>query len=317
MRIVFMGTPEFGVPALACLCEAGFTPQVVYSQPDRPSGRGLRTSAPAVAVEARRRDLPLRQPEHLQRPEELEFLEALKPDVIVTAAYGKIFRERLLGLPRRGCFNLHPSLLPLYRGLSPVQRAILRGDAVTGVTLYRMVRAVDAGPILAQRQVPVGACETAGELTQRLAEVGAGLLVEALPALDAGQLQEVAQDEALASYAPRLGRGDGRLDWRLPAGQIERVVRGLTPWPGAFTYCSFTRVKVLQVEAIDETPRRVPPGTVLRIGKKGPPLVAALPGAVAVVRVQAESCQAQGGDAFCCGRRLREGDRLLPHPPSI
>ena len=314
MRIVFMGTPEFAVPALARLCESGLTPVAVYSQPDRPSGRGLRLRRPPVAEEAGRRGLPLHQPERPQQPEEMARLEALAPDAIVTAAYGRIFGERLLALPRFGCLNLHPSLLPRYRGLSPVQRAILRGDPVTGVTLYRMVRDVDAGPVLAQRELAIGVRETAGELTMRLADLAADLLVDALPAIAAGRLSASEQDPELASYAPRLERDDGRLDWRLPAIQIERLVRALSPWPGAFTFCGAFRVKVLEVRAVDETARREPPGTVLRVGKGAPPLVAALPGAVEVLRVQAESCAAQSGDAFCCGRRLKAGDRLHACP---
>jgi len=313
LRIVYMGTPEFAVPALVRLCEAGLPPVAVYTQPARPTGRGLRVSAPPVAQEAERRGLPLRQPEVLQGVAELALLRELAPDLILTAAYGKIFRERLLALPRLGCLNLHPSLLPRYRGLSPVQRAILRGDAVTGITLYRMVPEVDAGPILAQRRVPLQSGETAGELTLRLAEIGADLAVEVLPALASGRVEAAEQDHARASYAPRLTREDGRLDWRLPAGQVARMVRAFNPWPGAFTFCAGTRVKVLEVEAVDEKPREAAPGTVLQVGRGGPPLVAALPGAVAVLRVQAESCQAQGGDAFCCGRRLRAGDRLLAH----
>lgn len=314
MRIVFMGTPEFAVPALARLCAGGLAPVAVYSQPDRPSGRGLRMKKPPVAEEAARHGLPLFQPETLQRPDELARLLALGPDVIVTAAYGRIFRDRLLALPRLGCLNLHPSLLPRYRGLSPVQRAILRGDPVTGVTLYRMVREVDAGPVLAQRELAIGARETAGELTMRLGELAAEMLADALPAMEAGRLPAIEQEHELASYAPRLERDDGRLDWRLPATQVERVVRAFHPWPAAFSFCAGARVKVLEVRAVDETPRREPPGTVLRVGRGAPPLIATLPGAVEVLRVQAASCAAQNGDAFCCGRRLKPGDRLLGRP---
>ena len=316
LRIVFMGTPEFAVPALTALCEAGLAPLAVYTQPGRPSGRGLRITQPPVAREAERLGLALRQPEVLQQAGEMRFLRELAPDVILTAAFGKIFRARLLALPRFGCLNLHPSLLPRYRGLSPVQRAILRGDATTGVTLCRMVREVDAGPILARREVPVGEEETAGELTMRLAALAAEMACELLPRLAGGRVPEVEQDERLASYAPRLEREDGRMDWRLPAPQITRLVRAMSPWPGAFTFCAGTRVKVLQVQAVDARPRDEAPGTVIEIGRSGP-VVAALPGAVAILRVQAESCQAQGGDAFCCGRRLKRGDRLLSHAYGI
>jgi len=238
----------------------------------------------------------------------------LAPDVILTAAYGKIFRPSLLGLPRRGCLNLHPSLLPLHRGLSPIQRAILRGEATTGVTLYRMTGDVDAGPVVAQVETPIGAQETGGQLTQRLALLAAELAVTRLEAWASGELPERPQDEERASFAPRLDRADGRIDWRLPAQQVERLVRAFSAWPGAYTYCRATRVKLIEVEALDEIPRRVPPGTILAGGRGMTPCVAALPGAVALRVVQPENCRPQEGIAFCCGRRLRPGHRLTGEP---
>lgn len=314
MRLVFMGTPPFAVPALARLCEADLRPLAVYTQPARPAGRGLQPLHPPVAQQAHVLGLPLRQPETLQTRAELAFLRELAPDVIVTAAYGKIFRRALLALPRRGCLNLHPSLLPLYRGLSPVQHAILRGDATTGATLYRMTEGVDAGPILAQAETPIGPEETGGQLTQRLALLSAELLVRHLPAWVAGEIEERPQEESRASFAPRLSRIDGLIDWRLPAGQIARLVRAFAAWPGTYTYCRATRVKVLDAVAIDETPRRVPPGTVLDLGHGLPPVVAALPGAVALRLVQPENCRPQDGPAFCCGQRLQAGHRLAGSP---
>ncbi len=309
-----MGTPRFAVPTLTRLCDTGLVPVAVYTQPPRPVGRGLRVVPPPVAGEARLRGLPLRQPEVLQRRAELEHLADLRPDLILTVAYGKIFRRRLLEMPRYGCLNLHPSLLPQYRGLSPVQRAILRGDPETGVTLYRMVAAVDAGPILAQRVTAIEPGETAGVLAARLAQLGAALVVATLPELVKGRLKPRDQDPERASFAPRLCRTDGLLDWRLPARQVARVVRAFDPWPGTYTFCKNVRVKVLAVEVVDETPRDVAPGTLLEIGKGRPPLVATQPGAVALLRVQPASCQAQEGYAFCCGRRLSAGDRLTAHP---
>jgi methionyl-tRNA formyltransferase len=267
-----------------------------------------------VALEAEARDLPLRQPEVLQRRAELDALEALSPDLILTVAFGKIFRPRLLSLPRLGCYNLHPSLLPRYRGLSPVPRAILRGDAATGVTVYRMTEGVDAGPIVAQREIALAPRETGGTLTARLAELGAELLVSVVRRLEDGPLEARPQDESRASFAPRLERDQGRLDWRLPATQVDRVVRAFDPWPGTFTHCRRLRVKVLEVEAVDEMPRAEPPGTVLRIRGGEAPLVATLPGAVRLLRVQPESCRPQEGAAFCCGQRLCEGERLTGAP---
>jgi methionyl-tRNA formyltransferase len=315
VKIVFMGTPEFAVPTLQRLCRQGLRPIAVYSQPARPGGRGLRVTPPAVAREAEALGLPLRQPEVLQRREEMDALAEMAPDLILTAAYGKIFRRRLLALPRLGCFNLHPSLLPRYRGLSPVPLAILRGDAMTGVTLYRMGEAVDAGPIVAQQPVPIVPQDSGGELTRRLAEIGAELVARAFPELAAGRLAERPQDESRACFAPRLERELGRLDWRLPATQIDRLVRALDPWPSTFTFCRGRRVKVLSVEPLDEITRSEPPGTVLRSRGDEPPVIAALPGAVRLLRVQPDSCRPQDGAAFCCGQRLEVGERLTPTPP--
>jgi len=313
MRIVFMGTPAFAVPTLQRLHAAGLAPVMVYSQPARPTGRGLRAMPPPVAQEAERLGLPLRQPDVLQRRAELERLADLAPDLILTVAYGKIFRRKLLALPRIGCLNLHPSLLPRYRGLSPIQMAILRGDRLTGVTLYRMEAEVDAGGIVAQQAVAIAAGETAGQLGQRLAALGAELTTRVIARYGRAPWTPLAQEAALASHAPRLTREQGRIDWRLPAPQIERLVRALHPWPGTFTYCRRTRVKIHEVRVVDEIPRRVPPGTILSAGREAP-TVAALPGALALRTVQPENCRAQEGIAFCCGQHVEPGLRLHPHP---
>ncbi len=314
MKLVFMGTPEFAVPTLRRLCESGLRPAAVYAQPARQAGRGLKLVAPPVAETARELGLELRQPEVLQSPAELDFLAALAPDLIVTTAYGKIFRPRLLDLPRLGCINLHPSLLPRHRGLTPIPWAILGGDAVTGVSVYRMDAGVDAGPILLQRTEPVRPDDTARTLGERLAALGAELVCQAVQALRGGGLEARPQDGEGATYAPRLGREHGRIDWRLPATQIERLVRAFDPWPGTFCYLGDARVKILAVQACDEIPRRTLPGTLLRAGGRDAPLVAALPGAVALLRVQREACRPQDGEAFCCGQRITAGCRLTAFP---
>lgn len=314
MKIVFMGTPEFAAPALRQLCEQGLAPEVVYAQPARPKGRGLQLAQPPVALAAEELGLPLRQPRVLQCRQERAFLEGLAPDLIITAAYGKIFRPRLLALPRWGCINLHPSLLPAYRGLSPINMAILRGDPVTGVTVYRMTPGVDAGPILRQRTVAIEPGDTCGTLSPRLAREGGALICEVVRALAEDGLAERPQDEALASFAPRLEREDGRLDWRRPATHIEQIVRAYDPWPGTFTFLGPRRVKILAVRALDEAPSPAPPGTLLKVGGKGDPIVATLPGTVALTRVQPENCKPQDGIAFCCGQRAAVGCRLTPWP---
>lgn len=314
MKLVFMGTPEFAVPSLRRLCAEGFSPVVVYTQPDRPSGRGRRPQPPPVASEAVGQGLQLRQPETLQDRSEMSWLAELQPDLIVTAAYGKIFRRRLLDLPRLGCINLHPSLLPRYRGLSPIQWAILRGDRETGVTVYRMTTEVDAGPVLAQLVEPVRPDDTAGSLGRRLAILGADAIVRTVRDLATGQLPGRAQDEELASFAPRLERHHGQIDWRLPAAQLDRLVRAMDPWPGTYCFVNGLRVKILEIAVKDEVQRSEPPGTLLDVPANAPPIVAALPGAVALSRVQPENGRAQDGAEFARGRRLKVGGRLRPRP---
>ena len=314
MTLVFMGTPEFAVPTLRRLCEEGLVPQAVFSQPTRRVGRGRKVSPPPVAREAEAREIALRQPEVLQTRSEIAWLAALAPDLIVTAAYGKIFRRKLLSLPRLGCINLHPSLLPKYRGLSPVQRAILRGDETTGVTVYRMTAGVDSGPILLQKAVSIEPEETAGNLSRRLAELGAALVCRAVRELGDGGLTPVEQDPECASFAARLQRGHGLLDWRLPASQVARLVRAMDPWPGTYCFLAETRVKVLAVEMIDEVRRDVLPGTIVKTDGKHPPVIAVLPGAVALTRVQPENGRPQDGASFSRGQRLKRGQRMLPYP---
>ncbi len=310
-----MGTPEFAVPALRRLTEAGRVPVCVYTQPARRKGRGLAKAEPPVATEARRLGLDVRQPEILQTRSELAHIQSLRPDLIVTAAYGKIFRRRLLFLPRLGCINLHPSLLPRHRGLSPVQRAILEGDALTGVTVYRMTEGVDSGPIIAQRCEPVRPDDTGGSLMARLAGIGAEVLVEAVSALESGSASAVEQDENLATYAPRLEKHHGLIDWRLPAEHLWRMVRAFQPWPGTFTFHGSLRVKVLAVEPETASLRCGRPGEVLAI-ERDTFVVASLPGSVRVLEVQPAGSRAQSGGAFARGRRLRPGDFLTGEPSS-
>ncbi|MCK4304075.1 MAG: methionyl-tRNA formyltransferase, partial [Candidatus Eisenbacteria sp.] len=277
-------------------------------------GRGLKLIQPPTACAAEDPKIPVRQPAVLQQRAELTFLKQLAPDLIVTAAYGKIFRRRLLALPRLGCINLHPSLLPRYRGLSPIPWAILRGDPLTGVTVYRMTEGVDSGPVLLQRAVEILPNDTGGSLGSKLAIYGAQLICQAVRGLADGKLHGVEQNPEAASYAPRLQRQDGLLDWRLPATQVERMVRAFDPWPGTYCYLRKARVKILAVSVVDEIPRRVAPGTILSADGKHPPVIAALPGSVMLRKVQPENSRLQDGASFCCGHRVTEGERLLPRP---
>ncbi len=309
MKIVFMGTPEFAVPSLRALCDAALTPETVYTQPARRKGRGLKVVQTPVGQLSEELGLSLRQPDVLQNRAEMDFLRQLEPDLIITAAFGRIFRRRLLELPQFGCINLHPSLLPLYRGLSPVTSTLCCGDTVTGNTVYRMVKDVDAGPILLQREERVDPDDTCGSLTRRLGERGGDLVVEVVRRLAEGSIQAIEQDHERASFAGRLCREDGRLDWNQPAEKIKDLVRAFTPWPGTFTYKDDIRVKVLKVRMVDDLERDITPGTFLESEGQSP-VVAANPGAVELLEVQCENSRAQDGIAFCNGQRVKQGMRL-------
>lgn len=309
MKIVFMGTPEFAVPALGQLCAAGLAPEMVYTQPARRRGRGLKVVQTPVGRLAEELGLSLRQPQVLQNREEMGLLRELSPDLVITAAFGRIFRKRLLELPRLGCINLHPSLLPLYRGLSPVTSALFNGDQVTGNTVYRMVKDVDAGPILTQREEAIRRDDTCGSLTMRLAELGGALVVETVHGLASGSITGSPQDHDRASFAGKLCREDGRLDWNQPARRIEDMVRAYDPWPGTFTFKEDTRVKVLKVRAVDDFAHEEIPGTLMK-SENRLLLVAANPGAVEMLKVQCENCCPQNGITFCNGQRVKPGTRF-------
>ncbi len=234
-RLVFMGSPEFAVPALRRLIADGYEIVGVYTQPDREAGRGRVLTPPPVKTAALAAGLPVFQPPSLRREEAIEQLRALHPDVIVVAAYGQILRRPVLEIPPHGLLNIHASLLPRWRGAAPVQAAILAGDRETGVSIMLIDEGLDTGPVLARRATPISDFDTAGTLSDRLAVMGAELLSEVLPRWLRGEITPEPQDEAQATYAPRIEKEMGRLDWSLPAVDLWRRVRAFNPWPGAFT----------------------------------------------------------------------------------
>lgn len=236
MHIVFCGTPEFAVPTLRrLLAEPGFTLEAVVTQPDRPRGRKQCVAGSPIKSLALEAGVHVYQPEKIKSDSAYDFFKRLTPDVVVIIAYGQIIPGRLIALPRLGWINLHASLLPKYRGAAPVHWALIHGETRTGVTTMQIDAGLDTGPILLQRALDIGPDETAPELARRLAEAGAPLMAETLHKLDRGEIAAVAQDHAQATLAPMLKKEDGRLDWSLPAGQIYNRIRGLQPWPGAFT----------------------------------------------------------------------------------
>ncbi|MXO74533.1 methionyl-tRNA formyltransferase [Altererythrobacter aerius] len=247
MRIVFMGTPAFAVPTLTTLVEAGHDVVAAYTQPPRPSGRGKRLQPGAVQQAAEAMGIPVRCPVSLKGEDAQAELAGFAPDVAVVAAYGLILPQAVLDIPSLGCLNVHASLLPKWRGAAPIQRAIMAGAPVTGITIMRMEAGLDTGPMLATARTPVDD-KTAGELTAELAEIGAQLMVSVLAELP--QLQAVPQDDAEASHAPKIAKSEARIDWSGDAEAIERQVRGLAPFPGAWFELDGERVKVLKARVV-------------------------------------------------------------------
>lgn len=257
-RIVFAGTPEFALASLAALVDAGYIPVAVYTQPNRPAGRGRRVSASPVKNYAEQQGIPLLQPQTLRDDNAATELEKLQPDVLIVAAYGLILPQNILDIPAHGCLNVHASILPRWRGAAPIQAAILAGDSSTGVSLMEMSAGLDSGPVFSERSVAIAPDETAGELHDRLAATGGELLVADLARILNGELKPVEQDEALTTYAGKIQKQDAEIDWTLPAATLHRHIRAYNPVPGAYFFAnSALRVKVWRatlVETINATP---------------------------------------------------------------
>jgi len=255
-KIIFMGTPDFAVPSLKALIShaprSGWDVVAVVTQPDRPKGRGKKLTPPPVKVVAEEARIKVLQPNTLKSEEAVAKLAAFKPDLIVVAAFGQILRKNVLELPPHGCLNVHASLLPRWRGASPITAAIRAGDSETGVTLMQMDAGLDTGPIIAQRAIPIIDSHTGGSLSDELAELGATLLIETLPAWLSGQIQAEPQDEQFVTMTRLLKKQEGELDWSQSAQEIERQVRAFSPWPGTFSYGPRGQIKIITVEVADD-----------------------------------------------------------------
>ncbi|HEX5140094.1 MAG TPA: methionyl-tRNA formyltransferase [Dehalococcoidia bacterium] len=317
MRIVFFGSPAFALPSLEALIAAGHDIVAVVTQPDRPAGRGHGATPPPVKVAALARGLNVLQPERVGDPDAVEALRALDADVFVVAAYGQILRQRVLDLPRRGCLNVHASLLPRHRGASPIASAILAGDDETGVTIMEMVRGLDAGPMVARVREPISPFDTTGSLEERLSRAGAELLARVLEDWAAGHIDAEPQDEALVTYAPQLSRADAHIDWSLPAVDLWRRVRAFHPWPVAYTSFRGQELRIHEAWSVEGAPSQ-PPGTVLGVTALPPEANAGAEalavqtgdGALALLRVQRSGGKAMSGLEFLRGQRDLVGAQL-------
>ena len=313
LRVVFLGTPQFAVPTLDALLRSRHAVVGVVTQPDRPRGRGQRTTDAPIKARALEAGIPVLQPDRLKDTEFLERLDALNADLGVVAAYGRILTEAVLALPALGLINVHASLLPKYRGAAPVHRAIVAGEVETGVTIMRVVKALDAGPMLATAARPIGPDETSEEVERNLARLGADLLASTVDRLAAGPVEEVPQDEARATYAHRLIKDDGIVNWRRTASELHNLVRGLYPWPHAFTFHDGDRLILLRSSVLDDTQSTEQPGTIVEATGDRLEIVTGK----AVLRI--EALQAEGGRPmtvreFLPGHRLRRGERFTAAP---
>ncbi len=302
MKILFMGTPDFAVPSLQALIEAGHEIVGVFTQPDKPKNRGMKLQPTPVKVVALEHDIPVFQPTKLRDGTALETIQGLAPELIVVAAYGRILPQEILDYPKLGCINVHSSLLPKYRGSAPIHWAILNGDAESGVTIMHMALALDAGDIISQTVTPIDPDETVETLHDRLAHMGAKLLVDTVVAIGDGTAVRTPQQEDLVTHAPMLSRALSPMDFTRPARELHNQVRGLIPWPAAVTELNGTRCKIFSTSVLAETTGKAP-GAVIAADKKG--LKIACGGGTVL---QINELQADGG------KRLKAADYLRGHP---
>ncbi len=305
MRIVFMGTPDFAACSLQGLLDAGYDVAGVFCQPDKPRDRGHKLAPCAVKQTAQAAGLPVYQPEKLRDGTALATLRALAPELIAVVAYGRILPDDILALPRYGCVNVHGSLLPKYRGSAPIQRAVLAGEAITGVSTMYLSSGMDEGDVIYTAETAIGETETSGELFDRLAPMGAELLVRTVRAIEAGTAPRMPQDHSQATYAPPLSREESPIDWSLPARMVLKHIYGMQPWPCATARLGGTDFKVFAA-AYTYRPTSKAPGTVLAAGKAGIEVACGGGESILITELQASG-----------GKRMTAGAYLLGHPMEL
>ncbi len=311
VKIIYMGTPEFAVPPLRAILSdiKGVDIRAVVTQPVRGKGRGRKPSPSPVEVFSTEQGLRVLTPRDVKEGSFIDELKAGAPDFIIVVAYGQILPEEVLAIPRLGCVNLHASLLPLYRGAAPINRAVMDGAAETGLTTMLMDRGMDTGPMLLKERVAIGEDETAGELTKRLSAAGAGLLVRTIERLMEGGITAVPQEKSLATYAPSLKKGDGLIDWTKDAQDIKNLVRGVYPWPGAYTSRKGKVLKVHEVQTASLDSVGTEPGTIVRVDKASF-FVQTGGGFLEILQVQPENKRKMEAGAFIQGYKPVAGEIL-------
>ena len=308
MKIVFMGTPDLAAEVLDTMMRNGCEVSLAVTQPDRPKGRGRGVIKTPVHECADKWGIPVFSPVRVKRPEAVARLREEAPDLIVVAAFGQILSKEILELPRFGCVNVHASLLPKYRGAAPIQWAVINGEEKSGVTIMQMDEGLDTGDILLQEEIPLEANETGESLYNKMAKLGGTLLVKALPMIEAGTLTPIKQDDEASTYASMLKKEMGNIDWNMPADKIERLVRGLNSWPGAYTFMNGKMLKIW-ASAVADKPVQGAPGTVAGMDKKAI-YVNCKDSVLALTEVQYEGKKRMATQAFLLGARIDEGQAL-------
>jgi len=312
MDIIFFGSSDFAVPTLEALLRSRHRLLGVVTQPDRKGGRHLALQAPPVKTAALSSGIPVYQPLNASSDEAIEYLKNLKPDLFVVVAFGQILKKRLLGVPKIFSINLHGSLLPRYRGASPIHWALINGETTTGATVIRINLAMDAGDSIARQEVAIDSEDTSATLTGKISRIGAKLVLESLEMIERGAAHFEPQDESSVSYAPKLKKADGLIDWNKPASSIHNLVRGVQPWPGAFTYLNGKMIKIIRTETVPVSgEERSAPGSVVEIRPLKGIVVRTGSHGILITHLQLEGKKILDADSFLRGHPVRIGDRFM------
>lgn len=306
MKIVYMGTPDFSVGALEALIKAGHEITAVVTQPDKPKGRGKELQFSPVKECALKHNIPIFQPERIKRPEAVEALRRYEADVYVVAAFGQIVSKEILDIPKYGCLNIHASLLPKYRGASPIQQAVIDGEKYSGVTIQQMNEGIDTGDILYQVEIPLDKKETGESLFDKLSILGAEAIVETLALLEEGEIEPIPQDESKATHVKMIQKAEGKINWSKSAVAIERLIRGLNSWPSAFTSWNSKQVKIWDGDVVDMPNGQSVPGTVVEVTKDAI-VIATGEGSLQVNELQLEGKKRMSTHDFLLGYQIMEG----------